>query len=53
MRFSSVRGINFTNYSKKWIAVGIAIGLVLPAAVWLIFRLLLWWLCIIGGVIIK
>jgi len=53
MRLLSVPRINSTNYGKNgWIVVGIATGVVLPAIVWLIFRLLLWWLCIIGGVIL-
>ena len=44
--------INSNSYGGKWIAAGIMIGGVLPAAVWFVFHLFLWWLCIIGGAIL-
>lgn len=44
--------INSNSYGGKWIAAGIMIGGVLPAAGWFVFHLFLWWLCIIGGAIL-
>ena len=51
-RFVSIPKINSNNYGGKWIAAGITIGVVLPALVWFVFHLFLWWLCIIGGIIL-
>lgn len=51
-RFFSIPKINSNSYGGIWIAAGIIIGGVLPAVVWFIFHLFLWWLCILGGVIL-
>lgn len=50
--FDSIPKINSNSYGGKLIAAGITIGVVLPAVVWFAFHLFLWWLCIIGGLII-
>lgn len=51
-RFLLIRKINFYNFRQIWIAAGILIGVALPGVVWFVFHLFLWWLSIIGGVIL-
>jgi len=51
-RFVSIPKINSNSYGGKWIAVGIITGAILPAVVWFVFHEFLWWLSIIGGMIL-
>lgn len=44
--------INSVNYGEKWIGIGIMIGLILPGFIWLTLHIFLWWLCIVGGIIL-
>lgn len=42
-RFVPIRKINSNSYGGSWIAAGIIIGVVLPALVWFVFHVFLWW----------
>ena len=40
--------INSIDYGGKWIMTGILIGGIIPAAVWFIFHIFVWEMCLIG-----
>ena len=44
--------INSNRYGGVWLGTGLLIGIVLPAAIWLIWRVLWIWLIVFGGVIV-
>lgn len=44
--------INKNSYGGKWIATGLLVGVVIPAAVWFIWHKLLTWLIVIGALIL-
>ena len=45
--------INSIDYGGKWIMTGILIGGIIPAAVWFIFHIFVWEMCLIGcGIIV-
>ena len=44
--------INSIHFGGKWIGLGLLIGGIIPLFVWLLFRIFLWELCVIGGIIL-
>jgi len=51
-RSNMLSKINTNRYGGIWIGIGLLIGLVIPAAVWLICHVLLAWLIGIGGIVL-
>jgi hypothetical protein len=43
--------INSVHFGAKWIVISLAIGLLLPAVIWIITGVFYWGLSIIGGII--
>ena len=52
MMKNKIPKMNTINYGGKWIGLGLLLAAVIPGVVWLLFRIFLWWLCAVGGVIL-
>ena len=52
MRKFRIPKINSIHFGGAWIIISFAIGLLLPAAIWMITGVFYWGLCIIGGIIL-
>lgn len=52
MKKIKIPKINSINYGGKWICLGLLLAAVIPGMIWLIFHVSLWWLCVIGVIIL-
>lgn len=44
--------INSIHFGGIWIGIGLLTGAIIPFIIWLVFHILLWWLCVVGGIIL-
>lgn len=52
MKKLSVPKINSTRFGAGWIGTSLLIGGILPLIIWLIWHIFVWWLCVIGGILL-
>lgn len=52
MKKLSVPKINSIHFAAGWIGASLLIGGILPLAIWLIWHIFVWWLCVIGGILL-
>lgn len=44
--------INSIHFGLQWICIGLLIGIVIPLLIFLVFRVVYWPLCVLGGIIL-
>lgn len=52
MKKNIISKINSIHFGGIWIGIGLLIGAVIPFIIWLLFHIFLWWLCVVGGIIL-
>lgn len=52
MKKNKIPKINSIHYGGRWICIGLLFAAIIPGMIWLVFHVFLWWLCVIGVVIL-
>ena len=52
MKKTMISKINSIHFGGIWIGIGLLTGAIIPFIIWLVFHIFLWWLCVVGGIIL-